>query len=159
MALLKIRNENGEIVEIASLPGKKGDDGKTPVKGVDYFTVEEIGEIIAAAKLYTDEKTAPANSETYGTVKVADNKEMASITTGIYPDENSGNLRIVPASKYQIDGRFGDCAAIVPDNLEYAVKSVGDGYYAKAEELGDIETALDELHTYAQLLVSGGATE
>ena len=157
MALLRIRKPNGEIVEIASLPGKKGDDGKTPVKGVDYFTVEELAEIIAAAKAYTDEKTAPANSETYGTVKVADNKEMASITTGIYPDENSGNLRIVPASKYQIDGRFGDCAAIVPDNLEYAVKSVGDGYYAKAEEFGDIDAALDRIIAIQEALIGGAA--
>ena len=27
------------------------------------------------------------------------------------------------------------------------------------ESVGDIETALDELHTYAQSLISGGATE
>ncbi len=83
MALLRVRKPDGEIVEIASLPGKKGRDGKdglTPVKGVDYFTPEEQEAFLASAKAYTDEKTTPAN-------------------------------------------------------LEYAVKSVGDGYYAKLEDL------------------------
>ncbi len=38
MALLRIRKPDGEIVEIASLPGAKGDKGEkadAPVKGVD----------------------------------------------------------------------------------------------------------------------------
>lgn len=56
MALLRIRKPDGEIVEIASLPGVKGEDGKTPIKGVDYFTPEEQAAFIAEAKAYIDEQ-------------------------------------------------------------------------------------------------------
>jgi hypothetical protein len=35
MAVLKIRDENGRVVEIASLPGRKGDDGFSPVAAVE----------------------------------------------------------------------------------------------------------------------------
>ena len=81
-------------------------------------------------------KISPATSETYGTVKVADDKDMAILVGGIYPDENNGKLTIAPATEDLIDMRFNDCAPIVPANLEYAVKSVGDGYYAKVGEGG-----------------------
>ena len=54
MALLRIRKPDGEIVEIASLPGKKGEDGKTPQKGVDYFTSEEQAAFLADANAHTD---------------------------------------------------------------------------------------------------------
>ena len=50
MALLRIRKPDGEIVEIASLPGAKGDKGEkgdAPVKGVDYYTEADKSELIA----------------------------------------------------------------------------------------------------------------
>ena len=56
MALLRIRKPDGEIVEIASLPGKKGEKGDvgakgdSPVKGVDYYTETEKAELIAEIK-------------------------------------------------------------------------------------------------------------
>lgn len=37
MAILKIRDENGAVIEIPVLVGEKGEKGDTPVKGVDYF--------------------------------------------------------------------------------------------------------------------------
>ena len=52
MAVLKIRDEHGEIIEIASLPGAKGEDGHTPVKGTDYWTEADKAEIRA----YVDEQ-------------------------------------------------------------------------------------------------------
>ncbi len=153
MALLRIRNKlNGEIVEIASLPGKKGEDGKdgkdgkngtdgyTPIKGVDYFTLAEQEEFLASAKEYTDEKIVPATSETYGVVRVADNAGMASITGGIYADKDGNDLlSILPANEDQIDGRYGCGTVITPLNLEYAVKSVGDGYYAKVGDVASVD--------------------
>jgi hypothetical protein len=48
-------------------------------------------------------------------------------------------------------------AVITTKILDKAVKFVGDGYYATAEEVGDISSALDELHAYAQALINGGA--
>lgn len=136
MAMLRIRLPNGKIIEIASLPGKKGDDGHTPQKGADYFTEEEVAEFTASVKEYTDEKTAPATDAAYGTVKCGSDEVAASISNGIYMDAN-GMLRFVPASKAAIDGKSNPFAPIVPANLEYAVKSVGDGYYATEEALDE----------------------
>ena len=80
-------------------------------------------------------------------------------------------LRLVPASNALIkDKPYGShYAPITCGNYEYAVKTAmtnssewTDEEIAAAQNklgLGDIDAALDELHTYAQLLVSGGATE
>ena len=86
-------------------------------------------------KEYIDEKTAPATDDTYGTVKVHTDVDAAGITSGIVQKEGSF-LEIVPASAGAIDGRSNPFTPIVPSNLEYAVKSVGDGYYAKVGETG-----------------------
>lgn len=57
MSIIKIRNEQGEFIEIPVIQGAKGDtgkegpqgpagaDGKTPVKGKDYFTEEDIASL------------------------------------------------------------------------------------------------------------------
>lgn len=37
MAILKIRDENNNIIEIPALKGEPGKDGYTPIKGIDYF--------------------------------------------------------------------------------------------------------------------------
>ena len=42
MAILKIRDADGNVIEIPAIKGK------TPVKGVDYFTAEDIQEIVNA---------------------------------------------------------------------------------------------------------------
>lgn len=89
------------------------------------------------------------NSAKYGLVKVA-----YGYGTQISPD---GYLAIVRCSKSEIDERTNSTHPITPDVLEYAVKSVGDGYYATVEQIGDIEAALDELHTYAETLIGGDA--
>lgn len=70
---------------------------------------------------------------------------------------NKGQLRIVAATDNEIKDRSHKYKPIVPSNLEYAVKSVGDGYYATEKQVGDISAALDELHTYAQALIGGDA--
>lgn len=56
--ILRIKNENGEWVEVIAL---KGEDGKVPVKGVDYYTEAERQALIAEIKnsLYTYSTTVP----------------------------------------------------------------------------------------------------
>ena len=41
---------NGEIIDAGTVPAVKGDPGKTPVKGVDYFTKDEIEELKAEVR-------------------------------------------------------------------------------------------------------------
>lgn len=43
-AILRVRDADGNIIDIPSIKGK---DGYTPVKGVDYFTQVDIDEIVA----------------------------------------------------------------------------------------------------------------
>lgn len=58
MSILRVKDENGNIIPIPAIkgdkgdpgtPGKDGKDGKTPVKGVDYGTPEELAEIARQA--------------------------------------------------------------------------------------------------------------
>lgn len=45
MAILKIKDQDGNIIEIPAIRGEKGDKGDTPIKGTDYWTAEDIAEI------------------------------------------------------------------------------------------------------------------
>ena len=71
---------------------------------------------------------------------------------------SSGGLFIVEASTGQIKNRSSAYCPITPNNLEYAVKSVGDGYYATEEQVGDISTALDSILAMQSSYI-GGETE
>ena len=41
---------NGEVIDAGTVPSVKGDPGYTPVKGVDYFTEEDVEEITTSIK-------------------------------------------------------------------------------------------------------------
>jgi hypothetical protein len=45
MAILKIKDQEGNIIDIPAIRGERGKDGYTPQKGVDYFTDEDIAEL------------------------------------------------------------------------------------------------------------------
>jgi hypothetical protein len=92
-----------------------------------------------------------ATKEKAGAVKV-----RSKYGTGCIAD--TGELFIVAASETDIDARISKYAPVVPTNLEYAVKSVGDGYYATMEQIGDIEAALDAIIAMQNELI-GGASE
>ena len=47
---------------------------------------------------------------------------------------SAGNISVVKATNDDIDAKTNSYKAIVPANLDYAVKSVGDGYYVKNDE-------------------------
>ncbi len=64
----------------------------------------------------------------------------------------NGQLGLVPATNAQIDGRKAESVPITPKNLEYAVKSVGDGYYATEAE---VEEALDAILAIQSSLIGG----
>ena len=54
---------------------------------------------------------------------------------------NKDALLIAKASEAQIDAKSDNFHPIVPSNLEYAVKSVGDGYYVSNTEYATNSTA------------------
>ena len=108
-------------------------------------------------KAYVDEKTAPATRSTYGTIKATTLVGDAG-AYGFYLNED-GFLQIVPAVESDIDNRDwrnSNCP-ITPSYLDYAVKSVGNGYYALADDIGDIDTALDSIIAMQESLIGGGA--
>lgn len=55
---------------------------------------------------------------------------------GVYID-GTGALYIGSATTNEIDKRLGNYKPIVPTNLDYAVKSVGDGYYTKFDDYAE----------------------
>lgn len=90
-----------------------------------------------------------ATADKAGVVKVDDNLGVS----GLWVD-NGGVLKIFEAMDADIECRQ-PMAVITASNFELAMKFFGDGYYATAEEVGDISSALDELHAYAEALVGG----
>lgn len=62
MPNLKIKNENGEWIEVPVIKGTdgiNGEDGYTPVKGQDYFTDQDVSDFIAhinSLNLYADKE-------------------------------------------------------------------------------------------------------
>lgn len=71
MANLKIKDENGNWISLPPLKGDKGEDGYTPVKGVDYFTEEDKQEFLnkIESKIEIPTKVSQLeNDENYATV-------------------------------------------------------------------------------------------
>lgn len=124
--------------------GENGEDGYTPIRGIDYWTDEDKSEIIKEMDVFTKD-------ETMTEIEVYVSNELDVIYRIVDPhianEENPHNVtaeQVGTYSKGEIDvfvSDLGDVALIVSE-LE--------------EKLGDIDSALDELHSYAQSL-SGGA--
>lgn len=63
MSVLKFKDpELGRWIEITGLKGEKGD---SPVKGVDYWTQEDIQEMIAYLNSLLDSKLEEVENGTY----------------------------------------------------------------------------------------------
>ena len=61
------------------------------------------------------------------------------------------NLYITRANEAEIDAKENHYKPIVPSNLDYAVKSIGDGYYVKTEDLATANVEFAECANYAVL--------
>lgn len=84
------------------------------------YAVKSIGD-----GYYTKE-TDYATSSKAGVVRPAN---------GLFMSGNTGALVIAKASNEQIDAKTDSYYPIVSSNLDYAVKSVGDGYYVKTTDI------------------------
>ncbi len=92
--------------------------------------------------------TDHASEDKAGVVKVKSNAHSSCLYMS-----TDGTLNLLEATEFDLGTTIS--AVITTKILEQAVKFVGDGYYAKAEEVGDISSALDELHAYAESLIGG----
>lgn len=118
-------------------PVMPADWNQTDEKKVDY--IKNKPDVVTFADIATADKA--------GVVKVAD-----PFNSGL--SINNGNMTIFEADEVDIECRQ-PMAVITASNFDLAMKFFGDGYFATAEDIGDISSALDELHAYAQALIGG----
>lgn len=116
--------------------GEKGADGHTPVKGVDYFTPEDIAELNIPSKEYIENIENDATS--------AKTEAMANTAFRVQADkEIKALLKDVDAHQQWLesnDTKHG--------NFETEITNLKN-------QIGDIDSALEELHNYAQALIGG----
>lgn len=143
--------------------------------------IEKLAGVSGAQKEYTDAAVTKHNSSSvaHSDIRALISNLSASLTgyvkntdyatadkAGVVKMKDSpfeSGLKITRDGTIQIFEALEDdlgsasSAIITTKILEKAVKFVGDGYYATAEDIGEISAALDELHAYAQALINGGA--
>ena len=117
MAVLKIRDENNNIIEI---PALRGEDGYTPQRGIDYWTESDVAEIQA----YIDNK-------------VGSNESTESIVgTWVFNDDLNISRAMdvdVHFASYDTDGIYREFNRIfidaVTDPSESYIEDYGISYY------------------------------
>lgn len=134
MAVLKIRDENGVIHEIASIKGEKGDPGSgggaSDAKDVSY---DGAGEYISATDV-----------------------ETALKATSAMLAQQSGEI------DNKADAMHGHSAYDIPyvsTAADRPINTVDEALSYLLDQVGNVSSALDELHAYAQALVNGGDAE
>lgn len=122
----------------------------TETEMLNYSTLlERIEELEEKEVDLTDyiKKTDYATTDKTGVVKV-----KSTYGTGVI--ESNGQLFIVAAEEGAIDAKSSRYKPITPAYLDYAVKSVGDGYYATKTDVytkDETDKALNTLETNAWL--------
>lgn len=119
-------------------PVMPADWNQTDEKKVDY--IKNKPDVVTFADI--------AKADKAGVVKV-DGSLGAS---GLWIE--NGNLTIFEAMDVDIECRQ-PMAVITASNFDYAMKFFGDGYYATAEEVGDISSALDAILAIQNELIGG----
>ena len=98
-------------------------------------------------------------------------REVIKFNNGIRLEAREDGVYVVT----EIDGEIyeqilvttdGDIESYYAEEAQFAYQAMYDvndneitGHYATKEEVGEISAVLDELHTYAQTLIDGGASE
>ena len=129
MAIIRFRDEDGSIKELACLKGDPGSGGASNAKDVAYDGEHEY---ITADNVETAlKKTSDAIVRMEGDIN----------------DKTSyGHTHDAGEVEYGSRGTLG-------------ILNVGAALDHLFVQVGDVSSALDELHTYAQALVNGGGAE
>ena len=151
--------ESGSYVDIFAeqIQAAKDATSHPPIIGENgnYFIWDsEVGKYVdSGSEAFGDgiKSTDYATKDKGGTVRVDPYYGIANTGNG------NGKLWLVCARDDEIDGRENCFKPIVPANLAYAVRSVGDNCYATIETIGHIETALDSIIAIQENLIGGGA--
>ena len=167
-----------KFIVVAELPDNPDEsaiylmqNGDTQEQNVydEYIYTNGAWEKIGSASVEVDltdyvKNTDYATSDTAGIVKVLRSNGLTVDSEGRIMTDGAGRAEIAAKQNYK--------NPIMPSNLDYAVKvgittnteTLTDEEKAQAQSwlgvdaiVGDIETALDELHNYAQALIGGGA--
>ena len=100
----------------------------------NYYTKPEVDEIVENVDV---DLTDYVKNTDYADVGKAG---VITFATGLGLAKTSNqSLHITRANDTEIKARENRYKPIVPSNLEYAVKSVGDGYYATQAELAEVD--------------------
>ena len=159
----------------------KGADGKTPVRGVDYYTEEDVDALVEEVQKTQNESFAKAYAD------IAKNSENLRLHVGNKDNPHKVTAEQVGAySKYEVDLKVGSVAMLV-DNVDsrfnnhkinhqnpHNVTAEQVGAYTKEEvdelvdnvdvdlseleeQIGDIDTALDRILDIQNGLIGGDA--
>lgn len=149
-------DDMGDIITYkSSISPKRVSASRTDTFGQDEIAITPEGvEMTSPSGEVTKVKFPNHTSgEQYGTVELARNQLAGQGTTTnaglVYSPKgnwngiqlNNGVPTLIPASENQIDGKTNQYYAIVPKNLDYAVKSV------VGEDIGDHERRLEDLES------------
>lgn len=165
------------IIHKSSISSKKVSVSRNDSWGTNEIAITSEGiEMSAPSGEVTKIKFPPHNSgEQYGEVELARNQlagtgsvDKAGLVytpSGSWNGINSNNgvLTIMPASNSQIDGKTNQYNAIVPKNLDYAVRSVvGENIDDHERRLEDLESVLltyqeDKTQAYEKVVPSAVA--
>ena len=138
--LQKLENRGGNnginiTFDENGIKGVRGNDGYTPVKGQDYFTEQEIRQIIEVVR----QQATPVKGKDYWTAQ-----EVADIIKYIQSNVKDGeNGKDGRDGRDGVDGETPDTRAVAIDAVTLLESFEGDARLS-ATALRDFEVALDE---------------
>lgn len=139
-------DENGNV-EVIGNNGKDGADGKTPVKGTDYFTAADKAEMVNSVKESIEENGLVIGDETVG------NGEQATRI-----EENYIALTMNGEGAYMASGGKGNISfydSDTDDNVILSNIAEPDGYYDAANKGYVDSKTTDKAETWTFTLANG----
>lgn len=163
LRLVEYATEQGEVRQVYHYPPVRlqfeaRQDGTAVVATPVWQTVVTEAHLNASAAKEIAEQTQAqclrpndyASKALGGTVRV-------DAWFGIGNYSGDGVLKIIPATQAEIDARAQYWHPIVPANLLYAVRSVGDTCYAPLSLLDEVQRAADAILAIQEELIGGGS--
>jgi hypothetical protein len=147
---LKLKKGDGTIITVPFGKGDKGDAGAINFKVVNDLPSENIENAIYLVPSDREEDTSLFDEYIYVNGRW---EKIGSAGIEINLDEYVKQTDLDHAVKVVITT---NAIPLTDEEKATALEWLGA---ASQESIGDISTALDELHAYAQALVNGGATE